>query len=135
VATSRPSGRLSARKSFAVRLVAAMLAMSLPIVLLLAALLTTQASHSLTSAAEGKDQSVARAVTSRLEDWLTERHEDLDFSVPRHPARHRPARYRHARAQRPRSARSLEVRPGTEGHPGRVPNRQDGHRRHRRRLN
>jgi methyl-accepting chemotaxis protein len=79
VATSGLGSWGAARKRFAVRLVAAMLAMSLPIVVLLAVLLTTQASHSLTTAAEDKDQSVARAVTSRLEDWLTERNDDLDL--------------------------------------------------------
>ena len=78
MATAQPGGWRSAHHRFGVRLVAAMLAMSLPIVLLLAVLLPTQASHSLTVAAEDKDQSVARAVTSRLEDWLTERTEDLD---------------------------------------------------------
>jgi methyl-accepting chemotaxis protein len=54
-----------------------MLAMSLPITAGISMLLTTQASHSLTSASEHKGQSVARAVTVRLEDWLSERRESL----------------------------------------------------------
>ena len=38
---------------------------------------TTQASHSLTSASENKGESVARAVTVHLEDWLSERRESV----------------------------------------------------------
>jgi methyl-accepting chemotaxis protein len=62
---------------FPVRLVVGMLAASLPVMLVLAILLTTQSSHSLESATERKGLSVARAVTLRLEDWLDERHQDL----------------------------------------------------------
>jgi methyl-accepting chemotaxis protein len=59
------------------RLVAAMLLVSLPLMIVLAVLLTTSASTSLTSSAKGKGLSVARAVTLRLEDWLSERRQNL----------------------------------------------------------
>jgi methyl-accepting chemotaxis protein len=75
-------GRLSAawkagHRRFAVRLVAGMLLVSLPIMSALAVLLTTRSSASLTAASERKGLSVARAVTLRLEDWLSERRENL----------------------------------------------------------
>jgi methyl-accepting chemotaxis protein len=54
-----------------------MLAASLPIMVVLAVLLTAQSSHSLASAYERKGVSVARAVTLRLEDWLAARRENL----------------------------------------------------------
>jgi gas vesicle protein len=59
------------------RLVAAMLLVSVPLMVLLAIFLTTSASKSLTSSAQGKGLDVARAVTLRLEDWLSERRESL----------------------------------------------------------
>jgi methyl-accepting chemotaxis protein len=65
------------RRRFAVRLVVGMLLVSLPIMSALAVLLTTKSSASLTAATERKGLSVARAVTLRLEDWLTERRENL----------------------------------------------------------
>ncbi|MEA2565471.1 MAG: methyl-accepting chemotaxis protein, partial [Actinomycetota bacterium] len=65
------------RRRFAVRLVAGMLLVSLPIMSALAILLTTRSSASLTAASERKGLSVARAVTLRLEDWVTERQENL----------------------------------------------------------
>jgi methyl-accepting chemotaxis protein len=74
---ARGGWRLLHRRSYRYRLVAGMLAVLLPIVVVLAALLTTRASHSLTAASERKGQSVARAVTVRLEDWLSERRENL----------------------------------------------------------
>ncbi len=58
---------------FSVRLVAAMLAVSLPLMVVLAVLLTTQASASLKAAGEHQGVTVARAVALRLEDWLSER--------------------------------------------------------------
>jgi hypothetical protein len=58
---------------------AAMLLVSLPLMVTLAVLLTTQASASLTSAGERKGVQVARAVTLRLEDWLSERRESLQI--------------------------------------------------------
>jgi methyl-accepting chemotaxis protein len=64
-------------RRFAVRLVAAMLLVSIPLMIVLAVYLTTSASNSLTSAAQDKGVSVARAVTLRLEDWLSERRASL----------------------------------------------------------
>ncbi|HYU03733.1 MAG TPA: methyl-accepting chemotaxis protein [Jatrophihabitantaceae bacterium] len=63
--------RLLTRR-FAVRLVAAILVVSLPLMVLLGILLTTQASASLTTAGERKGEALARAVTLRLEDFMTE---------------------------------------------------------------
>jgi methyl-accepting chemotaxis protein len=57
------------------RLVAAMLVVSLPLMVVLAWLLTSLASSSLTSAAEDRGGNVARAVTLHVEDWLSERQE------------------------------------------------------------
>jgi hypothetical protein len=54
-----------------------MLLVSLPLMVVLAVLLTTSASTSLTSSAQNKGRSVAQAVTLRLEDWLAERRESL----------------------------------------------------------
>jgi hypothetical protein len=64
-------------RRFAFRLVAAMLLVSVPLMIVLAVFLTNSASSSLTSSAQGKGVSVARAVTLRLEDWLSERRESL----------------------------------------------------------
>jgi methyl-accepting chemotaxis protein len=73
--TTQPSRRRKLRYRY--RLVAAMLLVSLPLMIVLAVLLTTSASTSLTSSAKGKGLSVARAVTLRLEDWLSERRQNL----------------------------------------------------------
>jgi methyl-accepting chemotaxis protein len=62
---------------FSVRLVAAMLAVSLPLMVVLAVLLTTQASASLKTAGERKGVTIARAVALRLEDWLSERRHNV----------------------------------------------------------
>ena len=59
-------------RRFAVRMVAAILVVSLPLMALLGILLTTQASSSLTTAGEHKGEALARAVTLRLEDFMTE---------------------------------------------------------------
>jgi methyl-accepting chemotaxis protein len=67
----------SQSQRFGVRLVAAMLVVSLPLLVVLAVLLTTKASASLTSAGQSKGAQVARAVALRLEDWLSERRESL----------------------------------------------------------
>jgi methyl-accepting chemotaxis protein len=63
--------------SYRYRLVAGMLAVLLPIVVILSVLLTNQASQSLTSASERKGESVARSVALRMEDWLSERRQNL----------------------------------------------------------
>ena len=64
-------------RGLAVRLVAAMLVVSLPLLIILALLLTDGASSSLATSAELKGGSVSRAVTLRLEDWLLERRDNL----------------------------------------------------------
>ena len=69
------SGRRAVRYRY--RLVAAMLLVSLPLMVLLAVLLTSQASASLSVAGEAKGVAVARAVALRVEDWLTGRRESL----------------------------------------------------------
>ena len=58
---------------FSVRLVAAMLAVSLPLMVVLAVVLTTHGSASLKTAGERKGVTIARAVALRLEDWISER--------------------------------------------------------------
>jgi methyl-accepting chemotaxis protein len=73
----RPSRWRSIWGRFSVRLLVGMLAASLPIMIVLALLLTAQSSHSLHSAYERKGVSVARAVALRLEDWMSERRENL----------------------------------------------------------
>jgi methyl-accepting chemotaxis protein len=69
----------SLSRRFGFRLVAAMLLVSLPLMIVLAVLLTTSAATSLTSLAQSKGGSVARAVTLRLEDWLSERRGDMQI--------------------------------------------------------
>jgi hypothetical protein len=59
------------------RLIISMLLVSIPLMAALAVVLTTTSSASLTSAADQRGADVARAVTVRLEDWMSERHEDL----------------------------------------------------------
>jgi methyl-accepting chemotaxis protein len=77
VPTPTASGWRSLHRRFAFRLVAAMLLVSLPLMIVLAVLLTTKASASLTTAGQRKGVGVARAVALRLEDWLSERRESL----------------------------------------------------------
>jgi methyl-accepting chemotaxis protein len=70
-------GRHAVLNRLAFRLVAAMLAVSLPLMVVLAVLLTMHASSSLSEADQQKGVSIARAVTLRLEDWLAERQDTL----------------------------------------------------------
>jgi methyl-accepting chemotaxis protein len=65
------------RHGFGLRLVAAMLLVSVPLMVILAFLLTSATSSSLTSAAEQRSVAIARSVTLHLEDWLSERQEHL----------------------------------------------------------
>ena len=65
------------RMRFRYRLIIGILLVSIPLMAALAVALTTKSSASLTSAAERRGVDVARAVTVRLEDWMSERHEDL----------------------------------------------------------
>jgi methyl-accepting chemotaxis protein len=71
------SRRPSITGRFSVRLVAAMVLVSLPLMVLLAVLLTTQSSSSLTAAAETQGAGLARSVSLRLEDWLAGRQDVL----------------------------------------------------------
>ena len=59
------------------RLVATMLLVSLPLMVVLALLLTTSASASLTASAQEKGQSIARALTLRVEEWVSDRQQSL----------------------------------------------------------
>jgi methyl-accepting chemotaxis protein len=77
VAAHTASGWRSLHRRFAIRLVAAMLLVSLPLMIVLAVLLTTESSSSLTDSAERQGESLARAVTLRLEDWLSDRRADM----------------------------------------------------------
>jgi methyl-accepting chemotaxis protein len=72
-------GRRLRLDRFSVRLVAAMLAVSLPLMVVLAVLLTTQASASLKAAGQQKGVTIARAVALRVEDWLSERTGDTSI--------------------------------------------------------
>jgi methyl-accepting chemotaxis protein len=63
---------------FAVRLVAAMLIVSLPLMVVLALLLTQGAASSLTASAQLKGGSVSRGAALRLEDWVLERRANLE---------------------------------------------------------
>ncbi len=66
------------RLRYRYRLVAAMLLVSLPLMILLAVLLTTSASSSLTASAQDKGESVAEALALRVEEWVSDRQESLD---------------------------------------------------------
>jgi methyl-accepting chemotaxis protein len=65
------------RRLFFVRLLAGVLAASLPIMVLLAVLLTRSASNAIADQGSISAENLARAATSRLEQWETERHNDL----------------------------------------------------------
>ena len=71
------SGWRSLHRRFAFRLVAAMLLVSLPLMVAMAVLLTTSASSSLTASAQDEGESVARALTLRVEDWVSDRQQSL----------------------------------------------------------
>ncbi len=61
----------SLHRRFAVRLVAAMLVVSLPLMIVLAVVLTSSSSSSLVDAAERDGETLAEAMTLRLQDWLS----------------------------------------------------------------
>ena len=63
---------------FATRLVAGLLIASLPVTIVLGVLLTKTASSSLRTATQQGSESVARAVALRMEDWISERKENVD---------------------------------------------------------
>lgn len=68
----------SAPRRFGVQIVAAMLLVSLPLMIVLAVLLTSESSANLTAVTRQNGVTLARAVTERLESWLSERHADLE---------------------------------------------------------
>ena len=67
------------RRLFFIRLLAGVLAASLPIMVLLAVLLTRSASNAIADQGSISAENLARAATSRLEQWETERHSDLAY--------------------------------------------------------
>jgi len=73
---AKPTG-WSFHRRFAFGMVAAMLAVSLPLMIVLAVLLTRASSASLSDAAEHKGETLARVIALRLEDWLSERSGDM----------------------------------------------------------
>ncbi|TFD76033.1 methyl-accepting chemotaxis protein [Cryobacterium fucosi] len=74
----RPIGRLrKLPRSLGVQLAAAMLVVSVPLVIISTVVLTTESAASLTAAAEDKSVTVAKAVGLRLEDWIRERQGDM----------------------------------------------------------
>ena len=64
-----------------VRLTAGVLIAALPVMIGIAASLVSQSTKSLTFAAESEVSHSARAIAIRLEDWLSERTEDLEIVV------------------------------------------------------
>ena len=68
---------------FATRLVAGLLIASLPVTIVLGVLLTKTASSSLRTATQQGSESVARAVALRMEDWISERKENVDVIAAR----------------------------------------------------
>jgi methyl-accepting chemotaxis protein len=68
---------------FATRLVAGLLIASLPITIALAVVLTQNSAASLHRATRASGEALARAVTLRMEDWLSERHENMVITASR----------------------------------------------------
>jgi methyl-accepting chemotaxis protein len=77
--TTTISGLWAHRQRLGVRLVAAMLVVSVPLMVVLAVLLTRASSADLATSAEAKGGSTARSVTLHLEDWLGERQQQLRY--------------------------------------------------------
>ena len=82
--TARISGWRSLSRRFSYRLVAVVVSVSVPLLVVLAVLLTSEASGSLTAAGQAKGVGVARAVALRVEDWLSERRESLTVIADTH---------------------------------------------------
>src|SRR5688572_32650080 len=66
------------RVRYRYRLAVGMLLVALPVMVGLALLLTARSSDSLTEASHAKSESLARAVSLRLEDWVGERRDDME---------------------------------------------------------
>ncbi|MGH7749595.1 MAG: hypothetical protein ACREQ5_33240, partial [Candidatus Dormibacteria bacterium] len=73
------SGWADRRRLFSVRLLAGVLLTSLPLMVLLTVLLTRSASNSITDQTSVSAENLARAATSRLDEWVTERHRALVY--------------------------------------------------------
>jgi len=74
----KPFGRLrKLPRRLGVQLAAAMLVVSVPLVIISAVVLTSESATSLTAAAKDKGVTLARTVTLRLEDWIVERKSDV----------------------------------------------------------
>lgn len=84
--TERVSGRRSITRRFSVQLVAVMLLVSVPLMVLLAVVLTRASSTSLTDAAGRQGQDVAGALSLRVDDWLSERKADMTLIASVLPA-------------------------------------------------
>ena len=72
-----PSGWRTVPRRLSVRLVAAILAVSLPLMVGMAVFLTASASTELTAAAERSATDSARAVAQRVTEWLSDRRGEL----------------------------------------------------------
>jgi methyl-accepting chemotaxis protein len=66
-----------ARDSFFVRLLAGVLAASLPVMIVMAALLSQRAAENLTNSVQDAAHDVARGAALRMDDWIFARQEDL----------------------------------------------------------
>ena len=66
-----------ARDSFFVRLLAGVLATSIPVMVVMAALLSQRATENLTSSVQDAAHDVARGAALRMDDWVFARQEDL----------------------------------------------------------
>lgn len=75
--TDRFGGWRLIPRRFSVQLVAVMLLVSVPLMVLLAVVLTRASSSSLTDAAGRQGQDVAGALSLRVDDWLSERKADM----------------------------------------------------------
>src|SRR4051812_11954108 len=77
VRTRTTRSRANPLRRLDVRLGLGVLGVALPLLAITSALLVSGSSTSLTHAAERKAEATARSVALRLEDWMSERREDL----------------------------------------------------------
>ena len=77
----------SLHRRFGVRLVAAMLATSLPLMIVLGAVLTTTASSNLISADQEREVDLAKSLSLRLDGWLSHRQGDMEV-IAAHASNH-----------------------------------------------
>ena len=81
--TVRTAARTNPLRRLDVRLGLGVLAVALPVMVVLAGLLVQKSSASLSAAAHAKAERTARSVALRLEDWVSERNEDLKVIASR----------------------------------------------------